>query len=139
MQNSFTTIYINCVYDLSRLMSINMCRVHCEVIFKLDYSCCLFVDTSPVSEKLCGNNTPWKDNPCRQQDCAIGSHRGRTCTHDTCKRHDRPDGVLQACCKKAGNIQGHRCNGCQDAARHILDVEKADYLCRVPETTHRIT
>ena len=95
--------------------------------------------TGPVSEKFCGNNTPWKDNPCRQQDGAMDSHRGRTCTHDTCKRHDRPDGVLQACCKKAWNIQGHRCNGCQDAARRILDAKKADYLCRMPETTHRIT
>ena len=42
--------------------------------------------------------------------------RGGACAHDACKRHDRPDRVLQTCCKKAWNIQGHRCNDCQDAA-----------------------
>ena len=41
--------------------------------------------------------------------------------------------------KKRGTSKAAVANGCQDAAHHILDAKKADYLCRVPETAHRIT
>ena len=94
--------------------------------------------TGPINEKLCRDNAPWNDNPCRQQDSAMSSHIGSTCTHDACKRHDNPNGVLQTCRKKARNLQGHRCNGCQDAAHDVLDAKKLSPLqCQIQRTESR--